>query len=66
MHFRSNITCITYLFLFVTGKKTFKSSKRGRQRDPVAGRLRDQMMERSREVRRTSVKHVFKINTQAH
>ena len=33
----------------------------GRLRDPVAGRLADQMMGRSGDVRRTSVKYVSKI-----
>ena len=27
--------------------------------DPVVGRLGDEMMRRSRDIRRTSVKHVF-------
>ena len=31
----------------------------GRLRDPVAGRPWDQMMGRSKDVRGTSVKHVF-------
>ena len=33
----------------------------GRPQDPVAGRLEDQMIVRSEDIRRTSVKHVFQI-----
>ena len=38
----------------------------GRLRDPVAERPWDQMMGRSKDVRETSVKHIFKLNSQTH
>ena len=60
---RSNSPCITYLFLFFTGRtniqKFWTGTSTGRLRDPVAGRPWDQMMGRSKDVRGTSVKHVF-------
>ena len=60
---RSNSPCITYLFLFFTGRtniqKFWTGTSTGRLRDPVAGRPWDQMMRRSKDVRGTSVKHVF-------
>ena len=42
----------------------FKSFKRARLRDLIAGRPFDQMMGRSRDVRGTSVRHVFLDSTQ--
>ena len=36
--FRNNSPCITYLFLILQEEQIFESSKRGRLRDPVAGR----------------------------
>ena len=38
----------------------------GRLRDPVAGSPWDQMTGRSKDVHGTSVKHVFKLNSQTH
>ena len=62
---RSNSPCITYLFLFFTGRtniqKFWTGTSTGRLRDLVAGRPWDQMMGRSKDVRGTSVKHVFQI-----
>ena len=55
---RSNSPYITYLFLFFTGRT---GTSTGRLRDLVAGRPWDQMMKRSKDVRGTSVKHVFEI-----
>ena len=57
--FRSNISCITYLFLFFTARRNIQSFKRGRLQDFVAGRPGDQMMGCSRDVPGTLVKHVF-------
>ena len=65
LFFRSNSPCITYLFLFFIGRtnvqKFWTGMSTGRLRDPVAGRPWDQMMGRSKDVRGTSVKHVFQI-----
>ena len=46
-------------FCFLKEEQIFKSSKRGRLRDPVAGCPWDQMMGHSRDVCGTSAKHVF-------
>ena len=63
LFFRSNSPCITYLFLFFTGRtniqKFWTGTSTGRLRDPVAGRPWDQMMGRSKDVCGTTVKHVF-------
>ena len=63
LFFRSDCPCITYLFLFFTGRtniqKFWTGTSTGRLRDPVAGRPWDQMMGRSKDVRGTPVKHVF-------
>ena len=60
---RSNNPCITYLFLFFTGRTNIQKLGTGtfteRLRDPVAGRPWDQMMGCSKDFRGTSVKHVF-------
>ena len=64
---RSNSPCITYLFLFFYRKNHYSEvlngdvhgTSTGRPRDPVAGRPWDQMTGRSKDVRGTSVKHVF-------
>ena len=61
--FRIISPCITYLVFFLQEEQIFKSFKwgtsTGRLRDPVAGLPWDQMMSRSRDVRGTSVKHMF-------
>ena len=63
MFLRSNSPCITYLFLFFTGRtniqKFWTGTSTGRLRDLVGGRPWDQMMGRSKDVRGMSVKHVF-------
>ena len=57
LFFRSNSPCITYLFLFFTGRtnirKFWTGTSTGRLRDPVAGRPWDQMMGRSKDVDQT-------------
>ena len=62
LFFRSNSLCITYLFVFFTGRANTQKLKMGtslgRLREPVAGRPGD--------VRGTSVKHAFKFNSQTH
>ena len=63
LFFRSNSPCITYLFLLFTGRTNIQNfsteTSMGHLRDPVVGRPGDQMMRHSRDIRRTSVKHVF-------
>ena len=63
LFFRSNSPCITYLFLFFTGrtniKKFLTGTSTGRLQDPVAGCPGDQIMGRSMDLRGTSVKHDF-------
>ena len=54
---------------FLQEKQIFKSCKRtstGRLRDSVTGRLGNQMMGRSGDVRGTSIKHVFLNSTHKH
>ena len=58
MFFRSNNPCITYLFLFFKGRIDIQKFT-GRLRNPVTGGPCDQMIGRSKDVRGTSVKHVF-------
>ena len=48
-------------YCFLLEKQILKSSKWGRPWDSVAGRPGDQLMGRSRDVRGTSVVHVFLI-----
>ena len=61
LFFRSNSPCITYLFLFFTGRtniqKSLTGTSTGRLRDQVAGRPGDQMMGCSRDLRGKSIKH---------
>ena len=61
--FRSSGPCITYLFLFFIGRRNIQKLETGtytiRLWDPVAGRPGNQMIGRSRDIRKTSVKHVF-------
>ena len=62
---RSSSPCITYLFVFFTGRtnaqKFQTETSTGRLLDLVSGRPGDQIMERSRDVRGTSIKYVFEI-----
>ena len=60
--FRCNSPCFTNVLLFFLEKQIFKSSKRGRRRDPVAGPPGDQMMGRSGDVDDTC----FSNSTQKH
>ena len=63
LFFRSNSPGITYLFLFFTGRTNIQKFQMGMSTGrlwyPVVGRPWDQMMERSKNVRGTSVEHVF-------
>ena len=60
LFFRSIRVLLLHIwFCFLQEEQIFKSSKRGRLRDPVAERPWDQMMGRSRDVCETSAKHVF-------
>ena len=61
--FRSKSPYITYPFLFFTGRtniqKFLTGTSTGRLLDTIVGRPGDQMMGRSRDLGRTSVKHGF-------
>ena len=60
LFFRSIRVLVLHIcFCFLQEEQIFKSSKRRRLRDPVAGRPCDQMMGRSRDVCGMSAKHVF-------
>ena len=59
LFFRSNSLLEVIYSCFLQEEQIFKSSKRGRLRNPVAERSGDQMKGRSRNIRGTSVKHDF-------
>ena len=60
LFFRSIRVLVLHIcFCFLQEEQIFKSSKRGRLRDSVAGRPWNQMMGRSRDVCGTSTKHDF-------
>ena len=70
LFFRSNSPYLTCLFLFFTRRTNIQNfwtrTFTGRLRDPVARPPWDQMMGRSKDIRGTSVKHVFKLSSQTH
>ena len=67
LYLRSNSPCITYLFLFFTGRTSTQNiqmgTSMGRLRHPVLGPLGDQMMGSSKDVQGTLVKHFLKNST---
>ena len=67
LFFRRNSPCITYLFLLFAGRTNIQNfwteTSMGHLWDPVVGRLGDEMMRRTGDIRRTSVKHVFWFNS---
>ena len=60
LFFRSIRVLVLHIcFCFLQQEQIFKSSKRGRLKDSVAGRPWDQIMGRSKDVCGTTAKHVF-------